>query len=84
MTKSKIQRSWTIGSIAEELGEPIHRIQYILKSRSIEPSGIAGNCRLFTEADVERIAAEINRIDEAKAKDATAKWAMQCKATRME
>jgi hypothetical protein len=52
----------TVGEIARRLGEPIHRIEYVLRTRNIRPSGIAGNCRVYAEADVELIAAELQRI----------------------
>ena len=56
----------TIGAIANRLGEPVHRIEYIIKTRSIQPVGRAGNCRVFSEDDVAFIAAEIRRIDSEK------------------
>jgi DNA-binding transcriptional MerR regulator len=56
----------TVGSIAHQLGVPIHRIRYVIESRGIEPSGWAGNARVFTDADVERIRAELARIDQGK------------------
>jgi hypothetical protein len=56
----------TIGIIAERLGEPLHRIEYIIRSRNIQPSGRAGNARVFTEADIDRIDAELRRIDAEK------------------
>jgi hypothetical protein len=56
----------TVGEIARQLGEPIHRIEYVLRTRDIRPSGVAGNCRVYAEEDVERIAAELQRIDARK------------------
>lgn len=56
----------TVGEIARRLGKPIHRVEYIIKARGIRPSGRAGNCRVFTEADVAYIAAELRRIDAEK------------------
>lgn len=53
----------TVGEIARLLGEPIHRIEYVIRSRSIEPKGRAGNVRIFSEADVARIAHELRCID---------------------
>ena len=64
MTSSQVMP--TVGEIARRLGEPVHRIEYILRTRSIRPSGIAGNCRVYAEEDVERIAAELQRIDARK------------------
>ena len=53
----------TVGEIARRLGQPIHRIEYVIRSRSIEPSCMAGNARVFTDTDVDRIASELRRID---------------------
>ena len=53
----------TIGEIARRTGEPLHRVEYIIRSRNIQPTGRAGNLRVFTEADVEHIASELRRID---------------------
>lgn len=59
----------TIGEIARRLGVPSHRVEYILRTRDIPPKGIAGNCRVYEEAAVERIA-EILRSIDAKKNDA--------------
>ena len=53
----------TVGEIARRIGKPIHRVEYIIRARGIQPCGRAGNCRVFTEADVAYIAAELRRID---------------------
>ena len=37
----------TVGRLAELLGVPIHRIEYILRSRNIQPCARAGILRLF-------------------------------------
>jgi len=49
----------TVGEIARRLNEPIHRVSYIIRSRGITPGGWAGNSRVFAEADIQRIAAEL-------------------------
>jgi hypothetical protein len=56
----------TVGEIARRLGEPVHRIEYVLRTRNIRPSGIAGNCRVYADEDIERIAAELQHIDTRK------------------
>ena len=56
----------TVGEIARRLGEPVHRIEYVIRSRGIRPSGLAGVARVFTDSDVERIASELRRIDAEK------------------
>jgi hypothetical protein len=57
----------TIGVIAERLGRPLHKIEYIIKARKIWGIGRAGNARLFSEDDVRLIALELQRIDTARA-----------------
>jgi DNA-binding transcriptional MerR regulator len=56
----------TVGSIADRLGVSVHRIRYVIASRKIKPSGRAGQARVFTEADVNRIACELSRIEAEK------------------
>ena len=49
----------TVGEIAHRLGQPVHRIEYLIRSRRIKPAARAGNARIFSESDVERIAREV-------------------------
>ncbi len=56
----------TVGEIARRIGQPVHRVEYVIRSRNIQPTGIAGNARVFSDADVERIAGELHRIDAQK------------------
>ena len=56
-------RLWTIGRIAEHLGAARHRIEYIIDTRRITPSGRAGIARVFDGSDVELIAEQLRRID---------------------
>jgi len=53
----------TVGEIARRLGESLHRIEYIIRSRRIQPSSRAGHIRIFAEADVTHIADELRVID---------------------
>lgn len=52
----------TVGEIARRTGATFHQVDYVIRSRRIEPAGVAGNSRVFTEADVARIASELKRI----------------------
>jgi hypothetical protein len=56
----------TLGEIARRLGEPVHRIEYVIRSRHIRHSGIAGNCRIFDQEAVQLIEQELLRIRVAK------------------
>lgn len=53
----------TVGEIARRLGESLHRIEYVIRSRNIQPAGRAGHVRIFAEADVAHIADELRHID---------------------
>jgi hypothetical protein len=56
----------TVGEIARRLNEPLHRIEYVIRSRGIQPARIAGNVRIFSEDHVARITAELRQIDGKK------------------
>jgi hypothetical protein len=58
----------TVGAIARELGEPIHRVQYAIRTRDIEPEAIAGNLRIFTPETVEQVADILRDIDRQAAR----------------
>ena len=53
----------TVGEIARRVGSSIHRVEYVIKSRNVQPVERAGNCRVFTEANVDYITSELRRID---------------------
>jgi len=53
----------TVGEIARRLGQAVHRVEYVIRSRSIQPAGRAGHIRIFSEADVARIAYELHAIE---------------------
>jgi hypothetical protein len=55
----------TSGVIARELGEPIHRVLYVLATRpAIKPEARAGRIRLYKRPAIEQIRHELARIDE--------------------
>ena len=53
----------TIGEISRRLGQPVHRVEWIIRARNVRPVQRAGNCRIFSQEDVDYIAAELRRID---------------------
>ena len=61
----------TVGEIARRLGLPIHRVEYVIKSRSIHPEGRAGNARVFSDAAVDRISSECRRMDAERTETCT-------------
>ena len=67
MVASPVPRLRTPGVIAAELGEPLHRIQYVLRSRIyIRPAATAGRLRLFDAQAVAMIRYALNAIDARK------------------
>jgi len=56
----------SVGEIARRLGEPVWRIEYLIRARNISPIGRAGNARIFSEEAVSFIASELRRIDREK------------------
>ena len=52
----------TTGRIAAKLGVPVHRVQYIIDTRSIAPAAYAGRLRLFDREAVARVRYELNVI----------------------
>ncbi|MDZ4687104.1 MAG: hypothetical protein SH850_18665 [Planctomycetaceae bacterium] len=52
----------TVGEIARRLGQPLHRVEYVIRTRNIPPTGWAGHARVFHDADLMWIASELARI----------------------
>ena len=69
---SSVPAAPTVGEIARRLGEPVHRIEYVIRARQIQPVSTAGNSRVFSDAQVDRIASELRRIDQERATDSLA------------
>lgn len=53
----------TVGEIARRTEQPIHRVEYVIRARRIEPEGWAGNLRVFSEVTLERIARELAPVE---------------------
>ena len=61
-------RLTTIGTIAADLGVPIHRVEYILRTRPhIKPQAVAGQVRLFDSVAVAQVRYVVNTIDARRA-----------------
>lgn len=54
---------WTVARIAEHLGVPRHRVEYVIDTRGIRPIGTAGIARVFDGSDVTLIASALARIE---------------------
>ena len=60
----------TPGVIARELGEPLHRVLYVLRTRGfISPSARAGRMRLYDSQAVAMIRHALNAMDARKGAD---------------
>ena len=64
MTDRAVARLRTPGVLAADLDVPLHRVQYVLRSRAhITPSARAGRLRLYDREAVALIRHELNAID---------------------
>lgn len=63
----------TPGVLAADLGEPLHRVLYVLRTRRhIRPTANAGRLRLYDRDAVELLRHELTTIDARRAKGGTA------------
>ena len=53
------KRLLTLGIVAERAGVPIHRVQYFVRSRNIQPTARAGNLRVFDPRVIDRVRREL-------------------------
>lgn len=53
----------TVGEIARRLGTKVHRVEYVIKSRKVQPIGWAGHARVFSKASFTHIESELRRMD---------------------
>ena len=71
---STLPRLRTPGVIAQELGESLQRVQYILRTRShIKPAALAGRLRLYDRQAVAMVRHEINAIEARRAETGVAR-----------
>lgn len=64
MVDQKPPQLITPGVIARELRQPLHRVTYLLRTRShIRPAARAGRLRLFDRAAVASVRHELNALD---------------------
>ena len=62
--KWSVPRLRTVGVIANELGQPLHRVMYVLRTRcDITPAAVAGRFRLYDLEAVARIRHTLNAMD---------------------
>lgn len=64
-----MQKALTIGEIARRLDWPVHRVDYFLRSRRIEPKARAGILRIFGEDVIERLRSEADGEEETSLTD---------------
>lgn len=57
---------WTIGAIAAEAEQPLHRVEYLVRARNIAPIGRAGRLRVFSEETARQIVNELRSTTAAE------------------
>lgn len=68
MKDDNVPRLVTPGVIAEDLGEPLHRVLNVLATRPhIRPAARAGTIRLYSREAVAQVRHELNAIDAKRA-----------------
>jgi len=72
MIATDVPLALTVGQIAKRLHVPVHRVQYVIRTRRIHPCVRAGNLRVFSEGDVRQIGSELKRIEADRNGDAPA------------
>lgn len=64
MAAEPVPRLRTPGVLAEELGQPLHRVLYVLRTRThIRPSARAGRLRLYDREAMALIRHEMDVMD---------------------
>lgn len=58
-----METHFTIGDLQRRTGAPLHRVRHVLETRRVKPAGRVAGIRLFSESDLQFIAAELRRID---------------------
>lgn len=65
---SNLPRLRTPGVIAQELGETLQRVQYVLRTRPhIKPAALAGRLRLYDRRAVAMVRHELTAMDARRA-----------------
>ena len=59
-------RAITLGVIATRLNLPIHRVEYLIRARDIQPICRAGRFRVFDEQAVSAVKNEVELMEQRK------------------
>ena len=60
------EKALTLGEIARRLNCPLHKIEYLLRTREIQPIQRAGNLRVFSEKSLGLLKAELENRDKGR------------------
>jgi hypothetical protein len=61
-----LRRLPTVSVMANWLGLPLHSVEYLIRSRGISPSAVAGNAMIYDESAFDAIARESILIESAR------------------
>lgn len=59
----------TVTDICQRTNQPAHRVNWFIKTRNIEPLGVAGRARLFSHEAAQEVERGLAEIDAAKSSD---------------
>ncbi len=63
MPEISIARELTPGEIARKCRSPLHRVDYVIRARNLQPTARAGAIRVFTAEQAAFIDAELRAIE---------------------
>lgn len=58
---------WTVARIVERTKASRHQVEYVIRTRGINPIATAGSARVFAHADVEAIQDYLRQIEDDRA-----------------
>ena len=70
MSERTVTYPCTIGDIVRLTGEDLHRVEYAIRSRRIQPVRRLGNINLYDVGGVEQVKAALAAIQQANARRA--------------
>jgi hypothetical protein len=62
----RVTQLLTTGEIAARLGQPIHRVDYVVRARGIRPAARAGRLRVFGTEAIAQIQDAIDAADDRR------------------
>jgi hypothetical protein len=59
----ELRQEWTVGEISRRWSEPLHKVEYAIRSRRIRPAARAGIARVFDAEGLAQIEAALREMN---------------------